>query len=43
MKGRGGWRSTSKRREEGIPMMIGEEREFSWLLEMSHFFLCVSE
>jgi hypothetical protein len=32
--GRGGWRSSSERIEEGITMMmIGEEREFSWLLE----------
>ena len=29
-----GWRSSSERIEEGITMMmIGEEREFSWLLE----------
>ncbi len=42
VKGRGGWRSSSERIEEGITMMIGEEREFSWLLETSHF-LCMSK
>ena len=44
VKGRGGWRSSSERIEEGITMMtIGEEREFSWLLETDGHFLCVSE